>query len=217
MTPPYRILLAEDHTMFREMIRRSLETIPGLEVAGEVGDGLKLLEAVETLKPHLVILDIVLPGKSGLEAAQEIKESHPDIKILMLTMHKTNDHLAQAMEAGVDGYLLKENAFNDLIAAIEMIRLGNLYISNKVMTQMVDSFFKRPKPRAEEGELLSPREKEVLRSLAEGQSIKEIAASLVIKESTVRIHLTHCKKKLQIKRKVELVRFAYEYGYASLT
>jgi DNA-binding NarL/FixJ family response regulator len=208
MTPPYRILLAEDHTMFREMIRRSLETIPGVEVAGEVGDGLELLEAVETLKPHLVILDIGLPGKSGLEAAQEIKKSHPDIKILLLTMYKTDDHLAQAMEAGVDGYLLKDNAFNDLIAAIQTIRLENLYISNIVMKQMVNIVFKSAEPRAKKYDLLTPREKEVLRSLAEGKSIKEIANSLIIKETTVRIHLFNSKKKLNIKRNVELVRFA---------
>jgi DNA-binding NarL/FixJ family response regulator len=206
MTPPYRILLAEDHTMFREMIKRSLENFPGVEVAGEVGDGLELLEAVETLKPHLVILDIGLPGKSGLEAAQEIKMSHPDIKILLLTMYKTNDHLARAMEAGVDGYLVKDNAFNDLITAIQTIRLENLYISNIVMKQMVNIVFKGPK--AEMSDLLTPREKEVLRILAEGKSIKEIAASLVIKETTVRIHLFNSKKKLHIKRNVELVRFA---------
>jgi DNA-binding NarL/FixJ family response regulator len=208
MTPPYRILLAEDHTMFREMIRRNLATIPGLEVVGEVGEGLGLLEAVETLKPHLVILDIGLPGKSGLEAAPEIKKSHPDIKILLLTMYKTDDHLSQAMKAGVDGYLLKDNAFNDLIAAIQTIRLENLYISNIVMQQMVNIVFKDPKPRPEKPNLLTPREKEVLRSLAEGKSIKEIAHSLIIKETTVRIHLFNSKKKLHIKRNVELVRYA---------
>jgi DNA-binding NarL/FixJ family response regulator len=206
MTPAYRILLAEDHTMFREMIKRSLENFPGVEVAGEVGDGLELMEAVETLKPHLVILDIGLPGKSGLEAAQEIKMNHPDIKILLLTMYKTNDHLARAMEAGVDGYLVKDNAFNDLISAIQTIRLENLYISNIVMKQMVNIVFKGPK--AEMSDLLTPREKEVLQSLAEGKSIKEIAASLAIKETTVRIHLFNSKKKLHIKRNVELVRFA---------
>jgi DNA-binding NarL/FixJ family response regulator len=208
MKPPYRILLAEDHTMFREMIRRSLENFPGVEVAGEVGDGLELLEAVETLKPNLVILDIGLPGKSGLEAAKEIKKSHPGIKILLLTMYKTDDHLAQAIEAGVDGYLLKDNAFNDLIAAIQTIRLENLYISNILMKQMVNIVFKGPKPTAENSDLLTPREKEVLQSLAEGKSIKEIADSLIIKETTVRIHLFNTKKKLRIKRNVELVRYA---------
>jgi DNA-binding NarL/FixJ family response regulator len=226
MTPPYRVLLAEDHTMFREMIRKSLETIPGVEVAGEVGDGLKLLAAVETLKPHLVIVDIGLPEKSGLEAVQEIKKSHPDIKILLLTMYKTDDHLAQAMEAGVDGYVLKENAFNDLITAIETIRQGNLYFSNFVMNQMASIFIRRAKSRAQRPELRSPkgkseflsrREKEVLRYLAEGKSINEIAASLLIKVNTVRSHLSNTKRKLHINKTVELIRYAYKYGFASLT
>jgi DNA-binding NarL/FixJ family response regulator len=208
MTHPYRVLLAEDHTMFREMIKRSLETFPGVEVAGEVGDGLELLEAVETLKPHLVILDIGLPRKSGLEAAREIKKSHPNTKILLLTMYRTDDHVARAMEIGVDGYLLKDNAFNDLIVAIEAIRLEKRYISNFVMDQMVNTISEDPKPRAERVDFLTTREKEVLRSLAEGKSIKEIAAYLVIKETTVRIHLFNSKKKLHIKRNVELARFA---------
>jgi DNA-binding NarL/FixJ family response regulator len=210
---PYRILLADDHVIFREMIKKNLNEIPGLEVVGEVSDGLELLESLETLHPHLIILDIGMPHISGLQAASKIKSSHPDIKILVLTMYKTKDHLIRAMKAGVEGYLLKENAFTDLIVAIETIRQGKPYVSNLVAHRILDSFLSKSKPK--ESELLSPREKQVLKCLADGMSNKEIADSLFISESTVRIHFKNIKKKLIIKTNINLMRYALKHGYAS--
>jgi DNA-binding NarL/FixJ family response regulator len=210
---PYRILLADDHVIFREMIKKNLSEIPGLEVVGGVSDGLELLKSLETLHPHLIILDIGMPHLSGLQAASKIKPSHPDIKILLLTMFKTKDHLARAMEAGVDGYLLKENAFTDLISAIETIRQGKPYVSNLVAHQILDSFLSKSKRK--ESELLSPREKEVLKCLADGMPNKEIADALFISESTVRVHFKNIKKKLIIKTNIDLLRYALKYGYAS--
>ncbi len=210
---PYRILLADDHVIFREMIKKNLSEIPGLEVVGEVSDGLELLASLETLHPHLIILDIGMPHLSGLQAASKIKLSHPDIKILLLTMYKTKDHLARAMKVGVDGYLLKENAFSDLIGAIETIRQGKPYVSNLVAHQILYSFLSKSKHK--ESELLSPREDEVLKCLANGMSNKEIADALFISESTVRIHFKNIKKKLIIDSNIDLVRYALKHGYAS--
>jgi DNA-binding NarL/FixJ family response regulator len=119
MPGAYRILLAEDHTMFREMIVKCLEDFPGLEIVGEVGDGEELLKSVSALRPNLIVLDIEMPRLSGLEAARKIKQAHPEIKILLLTMHKSTDHLTHALDAGIDGYLLKENVFQDLVTAID--------------------------------------------------------------------------------------------------
>lgn len=209
----YRILLADDHVIFRDMIKKNLSEIPGLEVVGEVSDGVELLESLETLHPHLIILDIGMPHMSGLQAAGKIKPSRPDIKILVLTMYKTKDHLVRAMKAGVDGYLLKENAFTDLIVAIETIRQGKPYVSNLVAHQILGSFHSKPKPT--ESDLLSPREKQVLKCLADGMSNKEIAGSLFISESTVRIHFKNIKKKLIIKSNINLMRYALKHGYAS--
>lgn len=212
----YRILLAEDHVLVRELVKKSLEEIPGLEVVGMVGDGLELLEAIEPLNPHLVIVDIGLPRMSGLEAAQKIKQTHPKIKILVLTMHNSKDYLAQAMESGVDGYLLKENAFTDLLTAIETIRAGNPYYSNLVIRSMMEIFVKKPRPEPVTVDLVTPREKEVLQCLAEGKSNREIAASLDIKEGTLRVHIKNIKMKLLIKTNVDLARYAFKHGYASL-
>ena len=134
---PYRILLAEDHHLFREFLKKSLGEISGIEVVGEVGDGLELLKLIKELKPQMVILDVEMPILSGLEAARTIKKAYPEIKILVLTMYKDKDHFIQALKAKVDGYLLKENLFKDLITAIETIRNGNLYISDILSRKMV--------------------------------------------------------------------------------
>jgi DNA-binding NarL/FixJ family response regulator len=217
MAQPYRILLAEDHVIFRETIKKGLEEVPGLQVVGEVGDGLELPGFIEKLAPHLVILDIGLPRMSGLEAAKQIKQTRPEIKIIVLTMHKSKEHLHWAMEAGIDGYLLKDNAFKDLMSAIEAVREGKSYISPLVTDKVVEVLFRQPRSKPQGNEILTIREKEVLQSLAEGKSNKEIAAALSISESTVRVHLKKIKEKLHIKSNVDLVRYAFKHGYASVT
>lgn len=217
MEKSYRILLAEDHVIFRDMIRKSLSEIPGLEVVGEVGDGLELLTSITELKPHMVILDIGLPRLSGLEAAEEIKKTNPEIKVLLLTMHSSKNHLVRAMEVRIDGYLLKENAFKDLLAAIDTIREGRLYISNLVTQQMLDSFAKKSSRMTGDSEILTSREKEVLKLLGEGKSDSEIAKLLLISEQTVRVHLGKIKNKLHIRKRTELMKYALKKGLASLT
>jgi DNA-binding NarL/FixJ family response regulator len=216
MPRAYRILLAEDHTMFREMIVKCLEDFPGLEIVGEVGDGEELLKSVSALRPNLIVLDIEMPRLSGLEAARKIKQAHPEIKILLLTMHKSTDHLTHALDTGIDGYLLKENVFQDLVIAIDTIRQGRTYLSSLVTQQVLDAFSKKSWTRRGDSEPLSRREIEVLKYLAEGKSNKEIAGLLLISDSTVRIHLGHIKKKLFLKTNAELTRYAIKNGYVSL-
>ena len=214
---PYRILLAEDHILFRELIKKSLGEIPNIEVVGEVSDGLQLLQSIKVLKPHMIILDIGMPVMSGIEAAKAIKKDYPEIKILLLTMYKSKDHLKHALEAKVDGYLLKENAFKDLITAIEMIRKGKLYISNIMSQRMVDFVVNESWSETLESGVLSPREKEVLKYFAQGRSCKEIAELLSISHSTVRNHITRIKMKLSMKRDIDIVKYAIKKGYASLS
>jgi DNA-binding NarL/FixJ family response regulator len=145
-----------------------------------------------------------------------IKRHHPEIKLLVLTMYKTREHLSRALKVGVDGYLLKENAFDDLITAINTIREGRIYISSLVSQLVQESFQMKSWTIPEGAEPLSPREKDVLKYLAEGKSNKEIAELLIISESTVRIHLGNVKKKLNIRTNVELARYALKQGYTSL-
>lgn len=203
--------------MFREMIKKNLLEIPDLNVVGEVGDGLELSAAIARLKPHMVILDIGLPGLSGLEAAEETKQTNPEIKILVLTMYKTKDHLARAMEARVDGYLLKENAFKDLLTAIDTIRDGRLYISPLLTQVMVDFLANKSARKPEKSQILSPREQEVLQLLGEGKGDKEIAELLLISPQTVRIHVGNIRQKLRLRKRTELMKYALKTGIASLT
>jgi len=216
MARPYRILLAEDHVIFREMIKKSLQEIPDLEVVGEVSDGLELLEYLKAKQPQMIILDIGLPRLSGMDAAQRIKKEYPKIKILLLTMYKSKDHFSRAMEVGVDGYLVKEDAFNDLLTAINSIREGKPYISMLLYQQLLTTFSQEPR-RPFESEPLSPRETEVLKFYGDGKSSKEIAELLAISPSTLRIHLSNIKRKLFIKTNADLVRYAIKKGYSSLT
>lgn len=217
MTQPYRILLVEDHVIFREVIRNNLQGIPGLEIVGEAGDGLELLKSVETLKPQMIILDLSLPHVSGLEAAQKIKQQHPEMKILVLTMHKSKDHLARATEAGVDGYLAKDDAFDDLLKAIELIRGGNFYISKSFSQQLLENFyFQKGKSTAGERQSLSPKELQILKYFTEGKSKQEIAELLSLSEKSVSNYLFKIKNKLLIKTDIELMRYAIIKGYAHL-
>ena len=214
---PYRILLAEDHILFRELIKKSLAEIPDIEVVGEVSDGLQLLQSVKVLKPHMIILDIGMPVMSGIEAARAIKKDYPKIKILLLTMYNSKDHLKHALEAKVDGYLLKENAFKDLITAIEMIRKGKLYISNIMSQRIIDFVVNESWGETMESGVLSPREKEVLKYFAQGRSCKEIGELLSISHYTVRNHITRIKMKLSMKKDIDIVKYAIKKGYTSLS
>jgi DNA-binding NarL/FixJ family response regulator len=229
---PYRILLAEDHILFRELIKRSLEVIPDIIIVGEVGDGIQLLKSAKLLKPHMIILDIGMPGLSGIEAAKIIKQDHPNIKILLLTMYKSKDHLKHALYAKVDGYMLKENAFNDLVTAIEVIRKGGKYISN-IMLQKLSEFIRnetwetpsilgefsdKPGDTTEHHRaiVLTPREEEILTNFAQGKSLKDIAQLLSIKYETVKSYMTTIKMKLHIKNNVDLIKYAIKNNYISI-
>jgi DNA-binding NarL/FixJ family response regulator len=229
---PYRILLAEDHILFRELIKRSLEVISDIKVVGEVGDGIQLLKSAKILKPHMIILDIGMPGLTGIEAAKIIKKDNPKIKILLLTMYKSKDHLKHALYANVDGYLLKENAFNDLITAIEVIRKGDKYISN-IMLQKLSEYIRKEtwdvpsvsdefsdKPsyinEHQQAITLTPREEEILTHFAQGKSLRDIGQLLSIKYETVKSYMTTIKMKLHIKNNVDLIKYAIKHNYTSV-
>jgi DNA-binding NarL/FixJ family response regulator len=214
---PYRIILAEDHILFRELIKKSLGEIPNIEVVGEVSDGHQLLQSIKALKPDMVIVDIGMPVMSGLEAARIIKKDYRGIKVLLLTMYNSKDHLKHALEAKVDGYLVKENAFKDLVTAIEMVRKDKLYISNIMSQRIVDFVVNESWSEKLESGVLSSREKEVLKYFAQGKSCKEIAEILSISHFTVRNHVTKIKAKLSMKKDIDIVKYAIKKGYTSLS
>ena len=212
----YRIVLADDHVMFRQGLKRILEGRSDLEVVGEVNCGLELLKLLERLVPDLIILDISMPNLRGLEAIHEIKMSHPEVRILVLTMHKDQEYLHQAITAGAEGYLLKEDADAELFSAIDRVRRGRIYVSPKLSEGVTEDWVKMSrgdhKPSFEP-EKLTTREREVVKLIAEGKSSKEVGDLLFISVRTVEHHRANIMEKLNLKNTADLVKYAVQKGY----
>ena len=205
---PYTVILADDHAMFREGVRRIVERIEDLSIICEVNDGLELLDVLKGSRPDLIILDISMPNLRGLEAIREIKKIYPKVKVLVLTMHKKREFIQQALRDGADGFLLKEDAGAELIRAVQTIRNGEKYLSS-----LLSSVFTSIALEKEEPEILTRREKEVLKLVAEGKKTKEIAEALYISPNTVRRHRYNVMEKLKIKRLADLVKYAISQNY----
>ena len=214
---PYRIILADDHAMFRQGIKNILEGAEEMEVVGEADDGLKLLELLKKVTPDMVILDISMPNLRGLEATREIKIISPDVKVLILTMHKDKEYVYYAIAAGAEGYLLKEDADTELFAAIEKIRQGGHYISPLLSGELTHELIQtsRNGKLTPQYDPLTIREREVLKLIAEGISNKEIAGLLYISIRTVEHHRANIMQKLNIKQTANLVKYAIHRGYTS--
>ncbi len=213
---PYQIVLADDHNMLRQGIKKLIQESKDLEVVGEVSDGLELLDLLKMKTPHMVILDLSMPNLRGIEATHEIKMIYPEVKILILTMHKRKEYLFHAVSAGADGYLLKEDTDKELYSAIEAIRQGGIYVSPLLSTVLTEDLIKiyrgDSKPPREP---LTNRERQVLKLISEGKSNKEIAAILFISVRTVQHHRANMMKKLNVKKIADLVKYAIRKGYTS--
>ena len=205
---PYDIVLADDHAMFRQGIRSLLEPLEGINICGEVADGLELLELLKNTSPDLIILDISMPNLPGLEAAREIKRLYPHVKIMLLTMHKKKEFIRQGLEGGVDGFLLKDEPGDELVRAVQTLQRGGKYLS-----PMLSMILGNLVQEARKAEILSVREREVLKLLAEGKKTREIAETLCISSFTVRRHRYNIMNKLKVQSLVDLVKYAIDQDY----
>jgi len=213
---PYHLVLADDHVLFRQGLERILEKKGDLEIVGQVGDGLELLNLLKKLTPHMIILDISMPNLRGLEAIHEIKGMNPNVKVLVLTMHKDRDYLYQAILAGAKGYLLKEDAEKELFSAIEKVRQGRIFVSPKLSEELVDDLVNthsRNHQPSFKPDPLTPREKEVLKLIAEGKTGKEIASLLSISVRTAEHHRANLMAKLHLKKTADLIKYAIQKGF----
>lgn len=212
----YRIVLADDHILVRDGVKHIIKERPDFRVVGEASDGLELLRLLKRKQTDMVLLDISMPGMRGIEAAREIKSNHPEIKIVMLTMHRKRRYVQYAMASGADGYLLKEATGDELFDAITNVRNGGSYVSKsfskEMVSEMVTLYQGGMKSRKE---VLTTREKEILKLIAEGKASKEIADLLFISIYTVNNHRANIIKKLKIKKTADLVRYAIREGYTS--
>jgi len=213
---PYRIVLADDHVLLRHGIKTIIEGGEGMVVVGEASDGFELLEVLKKITSDMVILDISMPGLRGIEATSEIKMIYPEIKVLMLTMHKRKEYFYHALSAGANGYLLKEDTATELFSAIKMIREGGVYVSPFFSTELQEDVARMCRNGGElPVERLTTREREVLKLIAEGKSSKEIADLLFISTHTIRHHRANIKRKLNIKKLADLIKYAIREGYTS--
>lgn len=207
-----KVLLVDDHTLIREGLRALLER-EGFEVVAEAGDGYQALELVEELRPEVAVLDIAMPRLNGLEAAQRIARIAPQTKIILLSMYKDPDYIREALRAGVRGYLLKEEAAEELVAAVRRVARGGYYFAQPVLAEIVAAARAQShlQPEGAVG-LLTPREREVLQLLAEGHTAPEIAKLIHRSPETVRSHRLRIMRKLGLHSAAELVRFALDHG-----
>jgi len=212
-----RLILADDHKMFRDGLRPLLERQRDLIVVGEAADGRTLLSQVETLRPDLVVLDVSMPGLNGVEAARRIRELDPGIRIVMLSMHADRRFVVESLKAGATGYLLKDDAFEDLIRAIPRVMAGQVVLAERISEQVVQEYVASAR-REEDSPFgrLTPREREVLQLIAEGRSTKEVAAAQSVSVKTVETQRRQIMEKLGLHSVAELTKYAIREGLTSL-
>jgi DNA-binding NarL/FixJ family response regulator len=212
-----RVLLADDHTLVRAGLRKLLESIPDMEVVGEAGDGLELLELAERLQPQVVLMDIAMPRLNGLEATARIAKTWPHMRVLILSMHQNAEYVRQALRHGAAAYLLKDAAPLELEMALKAVLRGETYLSPSVSQGVMSDYVLRLRSEEQPADALTPRQREVLQLIAEGQSTKEIARRLDLSVKTVETHRTQLMKQLDIHEVASLVRYAIRAGLVSAT
>jgi two-component system response regulator NreC len=213
-----RLLLVDDHQIVRAGLRMLFQAEADMEIVGEVSSGDEAIQAVHDLKPDVVLMDVVMPGMSGMEATRRIKETSPEVAVLALTMHEDEQYFFEMLNAGASGYVPKRAAPDDLVSAIRVASQGNVFLYPTMAKLLVKDFLQRSEAgTAPPSEELTAREREVLTCIAEGMTNREIAETLVISAKTVDRHRENIMRKLNLHNRVELVKYAIEKGLISVS
>jgi DNA-binding NarL/FixJ family response regulator len=213
-----RILLADDHAILRQGLKLLIDTQADMTVVGEVADGNSVLKQAEALNPDVVVMDISMPGMNGLVATRTLKSIQPDSVIVILTRHGDDAYLQELLRAGADGYVLKQSAASELVQAIRATAARNQYLDSALTARVTAGFLAKSGRRAQAtGVSLSDREAEVLRLIAAGYSNKEIAAQLELSVKTVEVHKANASRKLGLKGRIDIVKYALLQGWLSDT
>jgi DNA-binding NarL/FixJ family response regulator len=209
-----KVLIADDHTIVREGIRMILAIHDDIEVIGEAANGIEAIEKTAKLSPDVVLMDIAMPGLGGLEAALEILKTHPQSKVLVLTQYDDLEYIYRFLKAGAVGYVLKKAAGSELVSAVRSVYQGKSFIDPSVAEKVIQGFVGAPNSGPEETlyEKLSDREKQVLKLIAEGQTMQQIADGLVLSIKTIMTHRTNIMEKLNIHNRTELIKYAIRKG-----
>lgn len=205
MTATTRILLVDDHPLVRDGLRARLETVPGIEVVGEAENAADALALAASSAPDLAFMDIAMKGVNGIELAGRFHDAHPEIAVVMLTMHGNLEYVRQTAQAGARGYVLKDAPAHEIITAIDTVRAGGMYYSAAIAARVLHAT-----ATSDPRDALTPREQEILARIGRGMANKQIAAELGLSVRTVETHRLNIKRKLNIEGQAELIRFAVE-------
>lgn len=211
-----RVVLADDHALVRAGLCMLLESIPEVEVVGQADDGLQVLDMASLLQPDLVLMDIGMPGLSGLEATARLSKSWPEMRVMILSMHQNEEYVRQALRHGAAGYLLKDSAPLELQLAIDAVLGGVTYLSAAIYKGVMSDYVQRLRSGEQPRGQLTPRQTEVLKHIAEGLGTKEIARRLQLSVKTVETHRSQLMRELDIREVTGLVRYALRAGLISL-
>lgn len=211
----FRVLLADDHSLVRAGIRYLLQSLPDIDVIAEAGDGREALQLIEQLSPDIVLMDIAMPNLNGLEAAVHVSENFPDVRLIILSMHATEEYVLRALRSGASGYLLKDADIMELELAIKAVARGETYISPSVSKHVTD-YVRRVGGGTSPLDRLTMRQREVLQLIAEGHTTQEIAQILEISSKTVETHRMQLMTRLDIHDIAGLVRYAIRVGLVVL-
>jgi len=213
-----KLLVADDHKIFRQGIKKLLEEESDLQVVGEAADGRETIKKATELKPDVILMDIAMANLNGLQATRQIKKILPDTKVIMVTMHKNEEYVLQSFQAGASGYILKEGAVEELVSAIRTIHQDKSFLSPTISKTLIDAYLRKMETGKTETpfDLLTDREREVLQLIAEGYTNREVAKALFISVKTVEAHRAHIMQKLNIHEIAKLVKYAIQKGLVDL-
>ncbi|HWB84892.1 MAG TPA: response regulator transcription factor [Bryobacteraceae bacterium] len=207
-----RVLLTDDHTLFRQGIRTLLSTEPDIEVIGEASNASDSVALAQQLHPDVVLMDIGMSGMSSFEATRQIRKDRAETRVVFLSMYDDEDYLAECVEMGASGYILKESPAEQLVTALREVNRGGSCLSPRLLTRLVDDFRTQSRSQVRQPRFgtLTKREREILKLLAEGKSVKEIASSFDLSVKTVEAHKFNLMRKLDIHNKAQLVQYAIQ-------
>jgi DNA-binding NarL/FixJ family response regulator len=207
------IVLADDHQILRQGLRKLLEDEAGFTVVGEAGDGLETLELVRRLKPDILVVDLIMPGLNGLDVIRSVRQHHATTHVIVLSMHANEAYVVEALRCGAAGYLLKESSSLELIHAVRHVMNGRRYLTSSLAEKALDAYVEKiGRSTSDPYDLLTERERQVMHLAAEGHSNAEIAARLIIGVRTVETHRANLMSKLGLKNQNEIVRYMLQRG-----
>ncbi len=214
-----RVLIADDHAIVREGLRTLLATQPDIDVVGEATDGKEAEDKTGEVHPDIILMDITMPGVSGLEATRKIKQQYPEVRILVLTMHESDEYFFSMLAAGASGYFVKGGSSSELIAALRAVWQGNVFLYPTMAKKLLGDYLQRVKTGGNDKESydgLTDREREILKLIAEGHTNQEIAELLYLSPATVQTHRAHVMAKLGLHSRTELIKYALRSGFITL-